>query len=177
VPTPAFIDADPRAFRFVLDFLRAQKDRVPPPTVPEAMVPCVIATAKRFGVTALGEMSTRTLSYEMVLQCYLNGKVRFNGMDLHGYSFRGWELYRPGVDKCSIRMVASFTNANVAGCDFSFANLENVCFNKADASGCDFSHAHFVDTYYYFRGADIRGCTFTLGEEVLLKVQKSAAQY
>jgi uncharacterized protein YjbI with pentapeptide repeats len=147
---PVFIDADPQAFRFVLDFLRAVKDKVAPPCVPEALASLVLVTARRFRLTDLEEMvkraaapplaqaparRTHSMSYELVVQFYMNHKINFKGLDLHGYSFRGWEL---SYDDMGI--AANFQFANLRGCDFSYATLPR---------GSN------------FKGADIEGCTFT----------------
>jgi len=148
LPTPVFIDADPQAFRFVLDFLRAVKNKGALPRVPEALASSVLVTAQSFGLTDLEEMMTRaaapargthTLSYEMVVQFYLNGKINFSGMNLHGYSFRGWQL----------------VNLRVGG-EYSV----NGHFEHANLRGCDFSYA-CLPSYNYFKGAGIEGCTFT----------------
>jgi uncharacterized protein YjbI with pentapeptide repeats len=137
-----------RRRRFVLDFLRAVKNKGAPPRVPEALASSVLVTAQSFGLTDLEEMMTRaaapahgphTLSYEMVVQFYLNGKINFSGMDLHGYSFRGWQLHNlPFGGKDSVD--GHFEHANLRGCDFSYARLPYGEF---------------------FKGADIEGCTFT----------------
>ena len=128
VPSPAFIDADPNAFLFVLDFLRAKKDRVPPPTVPEAMIPSIVTIAKRFGLTELERLArpapcdTHSMSYEVVVQFYLHGILEFDGMDLHGYNFRGWRLMGINAMGCVSRKAATFRHANLEGCDFSYAS-------------------------------------------------------
>jgi uncharacterized protein YjbI with pentapeptide repeats len=148
---PVFIDADPQAFRFVLDFLRAVKDKVAPPCAPEALASSVLVTARRFRLTDLEEMvkraaaparSTHSMPYEMVVQFYMNGKINFKGMDLHGYSFRGWDLryYTVSSTNTLVWVDGNFQHANLRGCDFSYATLPRGS---------------------YFLGADIEGCTFT----------------
>eukprot|EP00040_Diaphanoeca_grandis_P039582 m.259495 g.259495 ORF g.259495 m.259495 type:complete len:332 (+) comp38158_c0_seq1:135-1130(+) len=154
---PVFFDRDPKAFSFILDFLRCvsagQKPSRETFTIPEELAGKIIAEARFFNIPELlalvdvpnvKQVSTTTITYDQFFLMYVHGPRCFRGMNLSGFVFRGFDFgtYYPNGGNSSYHCDFSF--CNLTGCDFSYANCKNANFRNANVNGCDFSHCTFL---------------------------------
>lgn len=107
---PFFMDRDPHVFRSILLYLREKKDGKLVTDLEELNVAPtdhkqLLAEAQYFGISGLVELVETHLQeqdrpkqdadrvpLETVQQFYMQDKKNFSGMNLSGYSFRGWDL-------------------------------------------------------------------------------------
>lgn len=165
--TPVFLDRDPAIFKYVLAYLRALAAGQSPITVKSLRTPsdaydAVLAEATVFEPPGLVELvetkaepgpaeaeaNKNRLSYEQILLLYTNKQLGFSGMNLSGYSFRGFVLNK-----------ANFSNANLTGCDFSHADLKGVNFQHANLTGAQFNGAELFQAT--FKGANLTAVEFS----------------
>lgn len=160
--SPVFIDRNPKMFEYVLEFLRSVKVGAPVEQITDLGVdssdyPALLREARFFGLVGLaklvGEMGvgrgTGKVPYDDIVQCYSHNRLKlFVGLDLSGYSFRGWVLSGAELRNCNLRR-----------CDFTNVLLKYATLEGADCTGATFRFAVVTTcTFKNATGLDLTGC-------------------
>ncbi len=110
---------------------------------------------------------------DSIIKRYLTGERDFTALDLDrdfsdfsGISLAGADFSRSFIIAsfrgCNLAGV-NFSNANVKTCDFSYANLEGACFEDSAIDGAIFTGANLDSAS--FIGASEQGFVYSLGEK------------